>query len=325
MLRLAEELGLFQTEEFAADVSYERKILPEALHFASDELVEKYINILRFAYRGRKIRIEKLEKILADLDSKDDITSEKSRKSYRKKLNMWLAFRDEARDIKRYKFIDDFDETLDRLEDLRVIDIDNTLKTTTVKIPGSVTLNRIEHILELYGQYIPVFLSETTKNPFSTLTEILQTQRRSEKILRPYDAVDTPDWAFYVPEYFNDALDMKLVSRKKNLVEYTVWTQGINFSFDAGDMLYRDQYSHKEGTPALQIISAKKAQGIKAEKLNKGVDSEETTEVYFDADNFGDYYPGEVIYRDFEAGDIKTMTQMDFVKMLIGINSNGKR
>lgn len=34
---------------------------------------------------------------------------------------------------------------------------------------------------------------------------------------------------------------------------------------------------------------------------------------------FNEYYPGEIVYRDFEAGDVKTKTQMDFVKMLIGI------
>ena len=68
IFRLAEEMKLFQTEDFAPDVPSERKILPEKLYFASDELIEEYISILRFIFRGRKIRIKKFEKILSDLN-----------------------------------------------------------------------------------------------------------------------------------------------------------------------------------------------------------------------------------------------------------------
>ena len=60
-----------------------------------------------------------------------------------------------------------------------------------------------------------------------------------------------------------DALDIKLVSRTKNLVEYAVWTQGVNFAFSEGDMLYRDLAAYEGEKPALQVISAKKAQGTK--------------------------------------------------------------
>ena len=142
--------------------------------------------------------------------------------------------------------------------------------------------------------------------------------------MRPYDALNTPNWKFRVPSCFNDALDIRLVSRTKNLVEYAAWTQGINFAFDAGDMLYRDQDTYEKGTPALQIITSRKAQGTKMEKLNKGIDGQsETVDESIETNIFEGYYPGEVIYRDFEAGDIKTTTQMDFVKMLIGINANG--
>ena len=84
---------------------------------------------------------------------------------------------------------------------------------------------------------------------------------------------------------------------------YNTWTQGINFAFDAGDVLYRNLESYKMGTPAWQIISAKKA----------------FSEIKDGSEDYTDYYPGEVIYRDFEAGGIRTKTQMAFVQMLIGV------
>ena len=69
IFRLAEELGLFTVEELSHSVPYERKILPESLHFADDRLVETYINILRFIYRGRRIRIKQFEHALSALDT----------------------------------------------------------------------------------------------------------------------------------------------------------------------------------------------------------------------------------------------------------------
>ena len=85
-------------------------------------------------------------------------------------------------------------------------------------------------------------------------------------------------------------------------------------------MLYRDLAAYEGEKPALQVISAKKAQGTKTEVLNAGADNMKEN-IAEDNSNItpNKYYSGEIVYRDFEAGDVKTKTQMDFVKMLIGI------
>ena len=196
--------------------------------------------------------------------------SEDEKLKCQNKLSTWLGFQGESREIRSYQSRDESNELLIELAYLGVIEFRKTPKNITIKIPDKITLNRLEKIMDFYGEYIPLFSQKLTKNYKQTLYEILSTHRRSENILRPHDAVDTPDWKFFVPEYFNDALDIKLVSRKKNLVEYSAWTQGINFAFDSGDVLYRDRLSYEKGTPAIQVISAKKAQGTEAEKLNTG-------------------------------------------------------
>lgn len=47
------------------------------------------------------------------------------------------------------------------------------------------------------------------------------------------------------PRCFNDALDIKFSLRTTNYVEHYAWTQGINFAFDVGDVIYRDNASYK--------------------------------------------------------------------------------
>ena len=73
-------------------------------------------------------------------------------------------------------------------------------------------------------------------------------------------------------------------------MEYYVWTQGANFAFDVGDVIYRDNASYENGTPVLQVISAIKA---------------------------NESYHGEIRYMDLESGEEKMKTQTDFVRMLI--------
>lgn len=333
ILRLAEELGLFQSERFEdnendytlrsnfSDMPSDRKILPEALRCADDALIETYISILRFFFWGRKRQMEKLEGKLLALDSEEFLTENKVRvrANIQKKLCDYRNFEGEAREIKRYQSISDDAHSLYQLATLGVVELKNTLSFVGVQLPFSVTLARIENILKTYGEYFPMYSQKVSANPLITLENIVRTQRRSEEILRPYDATDTPSWAFYVPSYFNDSLDIRLISRMKNSVEYVAWTQGINFSFDRGYMLYRDRETYIKGTPAIQIISAKRAYGTKTEELDLGTDmSSAVVDDY--VDGLGSYYPGEVIYRDFDAGDVETKTQMDFVKMLIGIS-----
>ncbi|MBR1658115.1 MAG: hypothetical protein IJ697_06590 [Synergistaceae bacterium] len=61
------------------------------------------------------------------------------------------------------------------------------------------------------------------------------------------------------------------------------------------------------------------------ENLNTGLDEQaETVNENIGNEFFDGYYSGEVIYRDFESNAIRTITQMDFVKMLIGINTEAE-
>ena len=61
---------------------------------------------------------------------------------------------------------------------------------------------------------------------------------RGRKILRPHDAEITDSWAFCVPRYFNDALDIKLTEVKIDKVPHLVWTQGTSFAFQRDDIIY---------------------------------------------------------------------------------------
>ena len=269
ILRLAAELGLLDNRN--------REVLPDVLRYADDELIDKYLMILRLIVRGRKIRIKDLEKDTATAKTSDE-------------LKAYYEFTGKAREIKQYKFKDERDDLLDALIDLGIVEAIESEKTVTVRLPDEMTLKRTERILEVYGEKLPLFIHKPALSPSEFLSEIVSSKRRSEQVLRAYDAVDTPEWAYRVPRCFNDALDIKLLLRTKNYVEYYAWTQGANFAFDAGDVIYRDNASYEKGTPALQVISAIRA---------------------------NESYPGEVMYRDFESGEERIKTQIDFVRMLI--------
>lgn len=265
IFRLAEELDLFHSEKFEQnedDYSFDcltpkLKILPEALRTASNELIDKYLMILRFIVKGRKKYIKKLE---------EDLTSnitDKKRNSLVKKLYAYYDFQDEAREIKQYKLKGESDELLQQLINMRLIETIEKGMTVTVRLASNITLDDVLKILEIYGESIPLFTQSIAKNPSDVLSQILVSKKRSEQILRSYDTLDTPDWAFFVPRYFNDALDIRLVTRTKNLVEYAAWTQGINFAFDTGDMLYRDKDAHKKELRLCKLFLLKKRKARK--------------------------------------------------------------
>lgn len=326
ILRLAEELGEFNPRNrhkyTLENLPPQRKILPEILRFEDDAIVEKYIEILRFIFQGRKIQIKNLKKRLSELDN-DVLLSENDLKFHQRiKENFlnYIELRNGARRIKNYKRVNEPDELLEVLQNLGLIAISDSDVFSSVILSEDITFSNIEEILNIYGEFLPLFSERISKNPYETLRNIKLTRKRSEEILRPADATDTPEWAFRVPRYFNDSLDIRLTSRKKNSVEYSAWTQGINFSFDRGYMLYRDHESYLKGDPAIQVISAKKAFGTIPEKLNLGIDTGERYDEYYGYEENMNYYPGEVIYRDFERGEVKTKTQFDFVLMLIGIS-----
>jgi hypothetical protein len=117
-----------------------------------------------------------------------------------------------------------------------------------------------ETLLTAYrGIYPPFIRHSVSDNPVKLLKKIASSARRQESILRPYDAKATPQWAFHVPHYFNEALDIKLLTRKWNNLEYAAWTQGGNFAFKQGDILCRtDQISP---SPVCSLNPARRRKG----------------------------------------------------------------
>ncbi len=153
-------------------------------------------------------------------------------------------------------------------------------------------------------------LSET-KKLFEDLTRSQINIKRKIELLRPHDAKSTSDWFMCLPEFFNDALDIRYTEKKNNKKSYWVWTQGADFSFSAGDTLYDTKNAYEKWSDALpqirlciQIISGQPA-GF--------------------SEN-GDRFPGRVKAKllvpnskksQLVVKDMIDMTQYEFVQLLI--------
>ncbi len=331
IFRLAEELGLLQCEEFQAgehdytiDIPARNELLPEPLQRANSDLIEKYISILYFIIKGCK-----KERGLWNGDKRGGV--ERSARSKYKTLEDALIAR------KKLNFPNERDELLDALEELGVIEtlsrgnkrVITALSELMHNARFEMNLAHANAIIDAFRGTYPKFMrSQVTEKPISLINSIEQTLRRSEYIIRPCDAEDTSDWAFYVPDYFNDALDIKLVLMRQNLVDYAVWTQGINFAFEAGDMIYKDAAKYYKGKPALQVKDAKPASGMIETRPLTVSDAEQSKEDLdlITEDNDEEektikvkvYDPGYVKYLDFKTDVTRETTQFDFVKMLIG-------
>ena len=66
---------------------------------------------------------------------------------YAKKLDIWRSFRNEALEIKRYKYKDEPDEFLDQLVERNLVEAQESPTFTNLKIPQQVTLKDIEKIV----------------------------------------------------------------------------------------------------------------------------------------------------------------------------------
>ncbi|MBQ7262195.1 MAG: hypothetical protein IJR14_00595 [Synergistaceae bacterium] len=281
-----------------------RAHLPEALRGEEEAVVERYVTLLHFLVRG----IEKRERLAAEGKGE---ARERARRTLAKLL--------ETRTI---ELSEKEDALLDRLEALgvvRTLDLKTKTKEEAMKrkIAPLLSLDEARAVLEAYrGVYPRPFRHHVAPEPFPLLDGIVERRRRAESVLRPHDATATPEWAFHVPSWFNDALDIRPVTRMLNLVEYAAWTQGANFAFKAGDMLYRDEASCRAGRAALQVVSAEAARGVAGEALSLGADA--AMEPASGEREGERYRPGRVDWRDFETGETRTDTQMAFVRMLIG-------
>lgn len=120
---------------------------------------------------------------------------------------------------------------------------------------------------------------------------------REWSLLRSSYATNTPDWFMHVPKCFNAALDIQILERTKNKIPFLMWTQGNNFGFSQGDIIYRNPYTGSSIAPLLQIDSASSAGSGERGKRS----------------------PGHVRFTWRFTGDDTTreMTQDEFVRLLI--------
>ena len=298
-----------------------RNCLPQELQDEDEELIERFVTVLYFITNGMKAG----ERLLARAQEKlNKAATDDEREKAQKEVN----FAEKVLPSRNYlRFPEKNDALLDRLEKLGLIEtLSSEPKTISrrVKLTEKISPIQANVIVDTYqGIYPPYIHHAVAKDPVALLDKVASKGRREEFILRDWDATKTPEWAFHVPRWFNSALDIQLISRKWNTVEYTVWAQGVNFSFRAGDVLYQDLDDYLQGTPALFVESAINARGTKPEGLNTGADTSapELAELENDEPNDAagkDFFPGSVTFRDCVTDEVKTVTQVEFVKMLMG-------
>lgn len=76
-------------------------------------------------------------------------------------------------------------------------------------------------------------------------------EHRLLDLMRPPDAAAN-DWFMHVPFRFNNALDIKRTVRAGS--NELIWTQGANFSFAPGDVLYDTAHGYQEWGDALKHV-----------------------------------------------------------------------
>jgi len=92
------------------------------------------------------------------------------------------------------------------------------------------------------------------RNLFNSLTSQLGKQKRTETLLKSPHGDSPSEWFMYIPPFFNNALDIRDTERKKDKISYWVWTQGADFSFSVGDIIYDTKYAYNPWSEALKKI-----------------------------------------------------------------------
>lgn len=95
---------------------------------------------------------------------------------------------------------------------------------------------------------------EKTYHNFQGLTSQVGKQKRTEELLKSFEGESPSFWFMYLPDYFNNALDIKNTERKKNKKSYWVWTQGADFSFSTGDTIYDTMEAYQPWSEAIKKI-----------------------------------------------------------------------
>lgn len=146
--------------------------------------------------------------------------------------------------------------------------------------------------------------------------------KRNEALLRPLNALNY-DWEYYVPNCFNDELDIKQTVRicklkdedgnfikddkgKIKTAPKLVWTQGNSFAFQKGDTFYDTPLAYQQWDEALKHI--KKYIQI------TGVIGTDSMHDYNDTILFTVYKNDNGKIREF---DTNSLSQYNFVRFLI--------
>lgn len=82
----------------------------------------------------------------------------------------------------------------------------------------------------------------------STVTDLAASRgrpKRSTKLISDFRDGYTKGWAFCLPASFRDALDIKLTTRVLKGKKTLVWTQGKDFAFRRGDIIYDGRPAYK--------------------------------------------------------------------------------
>jgi hypothetical protein len=69
-------------------------------------------------------------------------------------------------------------------------------------------------------------------------------------------------WAYAVPDYFRDALDIRWTPRRRDGRIVYCWTQGRSLSFAVGDILFRQDGQALVQVEAAQPVHSKRDAGI---------------------------------------------------------------
>ena len=78
--------------------------------------------------------------------------------------------------------------------------------------------------------------------------------KRLTELLREPDCSAITGWHFYVPACFNDALDIRQTERVVEGKTVSIWTQGANFDFNTGDVLYDTADAYKDWADTLRNV-----------------------------------------------------------------------
>jgi hypothetical protein len=156
------------------------------------------------------------------------------------------------------------------------------------------------------------------------LDRLITSKPRSHRItefLRNPSAKETPDWYMCIPDYFNMALDIKITDRTINKITIPTLTQGSNFNFCQGDVIYEKPKSYlvwseeiKRIRFSIQIdyaVSASSATTKTDEKGNKIIIPRKPGNIHFSI-----YRPNIDKTRILKFSEYQ-LTQDDFLRFLI--------